>query len=191
VGESWEVAFFPLNSSIMAKNGNPSNSTPSVGKGLALRYEVMKAEAGATTLKLTPIEKPGLDADATRRGETFLVIDRELRTVTLSFPAQASPARAHVLELLPLALPDLTLADSQAGARLEPLPAEISRFAREHGAGLASGDVRTFSAEDGFGRGITLSWVRGRPWPSTIRTQNGVALLLGAGTVAESGTEAR
>lgn len=82
------------------------------------------------------------------------------------------------LELMPLDIPEIFSAKQKILTTLPPLPPPVADFAKKIHFNPNLSQSIYFQQDDFFGRPIDILWQKGEPWPSYLKTPNGIALLL-------------
>lgn len=193
VGESWKVAAWIPDPSIMRQTMEANAMQPKRGRGGLFRYEVTGVRGNEVNLEITQLDAPG-----------FPIVDPHVKSLNLTISLasgfeqtakkyvltdnskifSASSQGLHVpmshLELFPLEAPELTTA-IRSPVRTEPLlPPSLQSVTG--GTSLAVNPARAthFEQDDFFGRQVEVIWRQGDPWPAYVKTTNGTAILVSA-----------
>lgn len=191
VGDHWTVAAWQIEHGMMRMTSEANQTQSQVGRGGLFKYEVIQVKNGShpeVTIRVVPLEGLGFEKVDPKVQYLDLKMDdawvQSEKTYTLagrSQPEKASPNGIHsqisTLELYPLDPPEVSFSNSNP-ARNPSLPPVILKFAQASNWKLNLSRSFQFDQDDFFGRPIELIWEEGMPWPSYIKTNNGVALLL-------------
>jgi hypothetical protein len=196
VGETWEVAAVHIDSSQMRRTGDPAQLRDREDRVGLFRYEVKKVTGGAkpeVLVHVTQLARDGLRPIDAKISTVVIKVDDQLRendkTYVTAGPAAmvmagntgALKSRATPLELYPLDVPDVVTADHATAASLPELPASLRALAARAGWHPDLGRSTWFDQSDFFGRPLQFLWQQGDPWPTYLKTPNGVAILIRKG----------
>jgi hypothetical protein len=191
LGDSWRVAAWIPDPSIMRQTSDPGSLAPKRGRGGIFQYEVTSVRGSEVDLKITQVENTGLPmVDPHVKSLNLTVsfaqgLEQKAKTYTLGESGKiftASPEGLHMpvshLELFPLEAPELTTAMRGEVRAVPALPPELQAIARGTSLQIDPAHAARFEQDDFFGRQIEAIWRQGDPWPVYIKTTNGTAILL-------------
>jgi hypothetical protein len=189
-GDTWKVAVWAKDSSIMRQTSEPDKMNARQGRGGIFQYEVTAARSQEVDLRVTQLDAAGapvidprvksIQLRVSAEGGGFTPVSKvyQFTTGRKDFTASAEGVHAPVsyLELLPLEAPDLTTALRSEVTTTPELPAEL----RAMGATLSIDPATSahFEQDDFFGRSVEAIWRQGDPWPVYLKSANGVAVLI-------------
>ena len=193
VGDSWNVAAWQLKpTSPMGKAEDPNLNGKQLGPGGIFHYEVISVKNGINpefTLKITEVSTPDFPRIDPKIESINLRVSNELavkmKTNTLSegykepsFSSTHLPMGSSFLNLFPLEVPELSSADRKAASALPVLPAKIQEYVKKVAFAPKLDQSIWMEQDDFFGRPIEMIWQQGSPWPSYLKTVNGIAILV-------------
>lgn len=195
VGDTWTVAAWQFEHGMMRMTGASNQTKSQVGRGGVFKYQVTEVKNGThpqVVIQVTQMEEPGFQRvdpnvqylqltmnDSLLQSEKIYSIgpNSQLRT--------ASPNGIHTeispLELYPLDTPEVSFVN-KIPFKAPDLPSTIQKFVNQTGWQLNSSNTLQFEQDDFFGRPIDIIWELGKPWPSFLKTSNGIAILLDRST---------
>jgi hypothetical protein len=189
VGESWHVAVWTQDSSIMRSTAEPGALQSTRGRGGVFLYQVLAVTPAQTiTLRITqenvagwpPVDARVQSVELTLAlGEMPTQVKKTYRLDGKDFSASPEGMHAPVtyLELFPLDAPELASAIRTAPTSFPRLPSQLGTLvgAAPH---VDPAHAAQFELDDFFGRKIETIWRQGEPWPVYMNTSNGTAVLL-------------
>lgn len=191
VGDSWEVAAIPIRSNQAMKAGGSSGEH--YGAPAVFRYRVVEVISGSGSRPQARVEikqvvtegARALDPDTSavlltlndrvEQSRKTYVVKNSARSIEVS--PDGIRAKSSPLELYPLDAPGAFTAVKQESAG----SAEIPEALRKLGASPNLGDGNWYEQNDFFGRQIRFHWTPGNPWPTYIKSSQGIAVLLKKG----------
>lgn len=192
VGDHWEVAAWAASSPMARMTADPERLQSRAGRLGVFRYEVI--EVGAeTAVRVTQLESYGLkkadpkvrslvihfDSRGMQGKKTYEIEGRSGQARTVAVSAEGIHSAITPIELFPLDLPEVATAEEvTTEATLPDLPEGLRKIADQAGFKWITGETTTYEQDDFFGRGVKASWRTGAPWPTFLKTSNGVAILL-------------
>lgn len=192
VGDNWDVAAWQINHSGMRRLDDSKYLQDKVGTPGLFHYEVLSVKNGTNpevVLQVTQKDAPGFSAPDPKVSELHLSMNDQLHQSekTYFFKDQTegvhvSPEGVHskmtLLELFPLDVPEVTTADHQTRTALPELPPAVQNFTTKIGFKPDFSQSSWFEQDDFFGRTVQILWQHGNPWPSYLKTTNGIAILI-------------
>ncbi len=192
VGDSWDVAAWPMNHATMRMTSDPVQLQNKLGKGGLFHYEVVEVKSGTVPqviLQVTQVQS-----------NDFTIVDPKITRLMLTMNDQfaqskkvyffqnqtsgveVSPEGVHSrvtsLELFPLDVPDVVTADRHTHPSLPTLPPQVLPFAERIHFKPNLSHCLWFEQDDFFGRPVQILWQKGDPWPTYFKTSGGIALLV-------------
>jgi len=197
VGDTWDVAAWQIQSATMRKMSDPDMLSPNVRSGGTFHYEVTSVKPGddsEITVKVTQTAQDGmkmLDHHIDGMFMTFcdhgVQSDKSYAVRGLTHLVPVSPeglrGKNTQMELLPLDVPEVSTAERSQVTSLPTLPTEIQNFAEKIGYQPNLSKSTWMEQDDFFGRPVQMLWEKGNPWPSYMRTANGISILIRKGTL--------
>lgn len=191
-GDSWDVAAFQFMNPMARMTSDPAHLKMEITRSGIFHYEVVSVKNDASpevVMRVTQRSAFGLaPVDPRVQTVTLTMNDQMLQTrksyqlVGNSRPVAASPNGIHSsispLELFPLDVPEILTASRTQATALPELPPEAQAIARKSGYQPDLAHSSWFEQDDFFGRPIQLLWQQGNPWPTYLKTANGVAVLI-------------
>jgi hypothetical protein len=198
VGDHWDVASWSAGNTMARMTNDPEKLQLQTGRTALFRYEVVSVKPAPepeVVLQVTQLENYGLkkvDARVKRlklrfndkmltSRKTYEMIDSQGVARTLAVSPDAMHSAITPLELFPLDVPELTTAESSRPNALPTLPDALQSIADQTGYRLDLPKSSSFKQDDFFGREIQALWQQGEPWPSYLKTSNGVSILISKG----------
>jgi hypothetical protein len=195
VGDKWEVAALHINSSIARMTDDEHHKNDRPDRVAFFRYEVASLYSDGereTSITVTQAARPGFPLVDSAVSSMILGVNDRLAQVrkdfvmvrggaALSASTGGLMASVSLLEFFPLDLPDMSQVEPVKARALPVLPAPLAAVAEK--LGFKPDLSRTFEIEDQdfFGRPVEVFWQQGDPWPSVIKTQQGVSILVPRG----------
>lgn len=193
VGDHWEVAAVRIENPMARMISDPDRLQPSYSAAAFFRYTVREAEnapGGKLVVTVEQIATPSapiidpkvsaviltLASDSTQTRKEYQ-IGRKI--VSVSPEGVRSPITS--LEFYPLDLPEIRTAEALSGRSMPELPARLQQAVAGRVANVDSASAIWFEQDDFFGRPVQALWRKGAPWPTYLKTANGIAVLLSAG----------
>ena len=198
VGDNWDVAAWHTDkSSMMRMTDAPEQLKPRPSLGGIFHYEVTRVKTGMkpeVDIVVTQKEAFGLKTVDQKVEKLTLTMNDEMKQSLKAYSingrlVKVSPEGIHsgitALELFPLDIPEVVTADRQTVTKLPELPADIQSVANRtsYASGSDLSQSMWFEQDDFFGRPISMLWQHGNPWPSYLKTSNGIALLISKGAL--------
>lgn len=198
-GDSWDVAAWQFDGSqrnhpAFLKHHRLDTPGAFAAQGV-FHYEVESIRTGLPSqiiLKVTQTESFGMKimdprvkairltmTDGIVQSEKHYTLEGDTRPVRV-FP-DSLHTRISGLELFPLDVPDISTADKKSDFTLPELPPGIRSFSEQFSISPERKRSSWFEQEDFFGRPVQVLWQQGDPWPSYMKTVNGIAILIRQG----------
>ncbi len=193
VGDTWTVAAWQLEHGMMRMTGDLNRTQSQVGRGGIFKYLVTDVKTGSqpqVVIQITQVEAwgikpvdPNVQFLELKMNDSLLQSEKTYRVGTgpNSQLRVASANGIHTeisaLELYPLDAPEVSFSN-QVPTKAPVLPKGVEAFATQTGLQLNFANSFQFQQDDFFGRPVSVIWESGKPWPSYLKTQNGIALLL-------------
>lgn len=187
-GDSWDVAVW--------KEKTPSmEHSPSGSKYFfsgIFHYEVLKIETGRGQLATIQIKQVEGEKDKTldpnlshiQISLTSNLLEREKLyffkdgTTAVSAHQVALKAKISPAELLPLVPPMIAAEEFPPSAKAPSIPNELIGSIKKLGADVTSINSVAYDVDDFFGRQNEILWKQGQPWPTVIKTPQGISVLI-------------
>ena len=192
VGDSWDVAAWEYINPMMRMTSDPAMLKITVGRGGVFHYEVTDVHTGdkpsvvirvtqLSDLGMTPVDPKVQDLTLTM-SDQMVQTQKEYQILGQSKPVKVSPdgihSRISALELFPLDVPEILDAVRNRPSKLPTLPEKIQKVAQQVGYSPSLTQSYWLDQDDFFGRPVEILWQQGNPWPSYMKTADGVAILL-------------
>jgi hypothetical protein len=200
VGDTWRVAAWIPDPSIMRQTSDPASMQPKRGRGGIFQYVVTSIHGGEVDVRITQVDAPGaplVDPHVTSLDIKISLaggFEQKAKTYALAGSGKtftASHEGVHVpvsyLELFPLEAPELTTAMRGDVKEIPQIPAGLQALAGGTSPKIDPQRAARFEQDDFFGREIEAIWRQGDPWPVYMNTTNGTAVLI-SGPSPEGGT---
>jgi hypothetical protein len=191
VGETWDVAVFRPNTSMMRMTDDPEQLRSRGGMAGIFRYKVSELKVGERpeiVIEITQLEDFGIKPIDSEVDHIALKVDDRLAQIGKTYFFRSSsiisvPGRVRPLDLLPLDAPEVLTAERHEVTALPQLPVVLSQIASQAGVHFDRSRSSWLEQSDFFGRPVRFLWQQGDPWPSYLSTANGVAILIRKGGV--------
>jgi hypothetical protein len=191
-GDNWDVAAWQVSHSGMRRLDDPKYLQDRIGTPGLFHYEVISVKNGLkpeVVLQVTQKEGPGFSTIDAKVSELHLTMNDQLHQSEKTYFFKDQSSELHVspegvhsrmtpLELFPLDVPEVTTADLQTRTELPELPQVIQTFTNKIGFKPDFSKSTWFEQDDFFGRPVQILWQHGDPWPSYLKTTNGIAILI-------------
>ena len=196
-GDSWQIAVWRINQAQEMLRPNPVVAAselrdPTLAESGLFRFKVVNATQGATPtieIEITQLKEAGFALIDPVVDKIVITGDRGFRQLSKHYylrdrsePVEVSPNGVRmtksIIDLLPL---DFISIDNAVREELRApprLPKQLREFARKISFAPDPKQSVWLEQDDFFGRPIQALWQHGNPWPSYIRTANGIALLV-------------
>lgn len=198
VGDQWDVAAWSFENTMARMTTDPTHLESKGGHGGIFHYEVTSVKTSPepeVIILVTQLEEFGLKKpDARVRSlnllmndrmlqsrKTYRIEDREGKVHAVSVSPEGIHSSITRLELFPLDVPELLTADSRSTQAMPTLPEGLQAIASQASYHPGVDKSLSFDQDDFFGRGIQAIWRQGEPWPTYIKTSNGVSILIRKG----------
>jgi hypothetical protein len=200
VGDSWDVIAWKTTSSIAAPfarhDSVEDNPQSTVGQAGLFHYEVRDVKTGADgkiVIRVRQLTELGFVPVDPKVDELILTLNDQLQGQMLQthkayhfaghselVPVSENGVHSSVspLELYPLDAPEPESPVETRATQLPILPDPISGIATRLGWNPQLSKTYQLNQEDFFGRSIEMLWQQGDPWPTYLKTPNGIAILL-------------
>ncbi len=195
VGDHWTVAAWQIRPSTMRMTNEESHLQNQITDGGLFRYEVTQITSSPDKQVILQIKQ--------LNSKDFKIIDPNVQYLNLRMDdrlnqnektyyfngktegIQVSPDQIHSaitpLELLPLDIPEILTAEkhrNNSESISKILPDKISKKLKELNIIINLNQSIRFEQDDFFGRPIAAFWDKGNPWPTLVKTANGISILI-------------
>lgn len=197
VGETWDVIAWRLDRPISRMTNQEEHLRTLVRESGIFRYEVLSLSSDASpniTLRVTQIEGDNVRKVDPQVDHLILTLTDQMveKQKVISFVDRPNPvAVSHqglrsgelqtLLEVFPLDVPEVLTAERAMIRQLPELPQKVQEFVANTGFKPDFSQSTWYLQDDFFGRPIEALWERESPWPTYLRTSNGIALLIRRG----------
>ncbi len=188
-GDQWDVIAWSFRPPTMRMTGAP-DQLRMTAQAAAFHYKVLSVNGGAhssVTIEVTQTRNFGLTPPDPRVHRIKLTIENLTASTQKTYHFEGQPEGALVsneipstmtpLELFPLNIPELSTARRENAEKVPVLPEFAQDLARKAGFSPQITRATWFHQDDFFGRPVEVLWEEGEPWPSFLRTANGIAIL--------------
>jgi hypothetical protein len=192
VGDTWDVAAVHVASNMMRMTDDPAQLRDRAEDVGIFRYKVTKIERGAeptVTIEISQLEEQGLKPVDSRVEKLVLKVNEKMDQTARSYVMRGRAAvntgpltssmTANPIDLFPLDVPNIVSAERESERALPQLPPALQRVAGT--PAVATGRSAWFEQDDFFGRPVQFLWQQGDPWPTYLKTSQGVAVLIRKG----------
>jgi hypothetical protein len=201
VGDNWDVAAWQIQSPMMRKLSDPDKLNPAVRASGTFHYEVTAITQDPSdptdhqiTVKVTQTSNDGMQVmDRHVNGMFMSFCDHGVQTTKtyslrghnelIAVSAQGLRTPMTPIDLLPLDVPETSTAEKSNVTEMPSMPPEVQTFATRIGFKPNLSQSVWLEQDDFFGRPIEMVWEKGSPWPSYMKTSNGIAILIRKGTL--------
>ncbi len=195
MGDSWIVAAWQFEHGMSRMTGDSDKTQSRLGRGGIFKYQVTSVKTGThpeVVIRVTQEEQPKFPKVDPKveylqltMSDTLMQSEKIYSLGPRSSLRTASPNGIHTeispLELYPLDAPEVDFS-LRAPAKMPELPNAIQSFLAQTRWNLKTSNALSFQQDDFFGRPIEMIWEQGKPWPSVLKTINGIAILLDRST---------
>jgi hypothetical protein len=159
------------------------------------RYTVTGVKTGLrpeVELEITPLDKnldPRVEKISIKMNDrlvqnkkVYSIKDKSGAIHQISVSPDGLRSQLSILDLFPLDVPDVSMAEKQTLTHLPALPSKMQKMASQLGYHPDLSHSSWFDQDDFFGRPVEILWQQGDPWPAYLSTTSGVAILISKGT---------